>query len=322
MKSCWSGKLRQSRTTHSNKSVSELTTTVLRTSKGAKIRKGDTLLVWYEGELLNGTRFDANYDFTTFSNPSPTLNYTQSEGAFLIQATPANPFEFVVGAGTVIQGWDQAFSKGRRVGEVLELFIPAQLGYGEAGAGDNIPPNSDLSFTVEVLGALPKGADNAVFPQLKDLGVNTKKLGLKAKSLENLNQTKVGLDGKDHLIGDNTKDLLIGLGGDDKLMGAGGADVLIGGAGKNSYVYTEISDSSAGKSGRDSIYGFGKNDTINLRALDGELSFIGSKPFSGASGDVRFKSETLELDQDGDGSADFAIAMPGTKSLKGSNLML
>ena len=73
--------------------MSELTTTVLRKSKGAKIRKGDTLLVWYEGELLNGTRFDANYDFTTFSNPTPTPNYTQSEGAFLIQAASANPFD-------------------------------------------------------------------------------------------------------------------------------------------------------------------------------------------------------------------------------------
>ena len=304
--------------------MSELTTTVLRKSKGAKISKGDTLAVWYEGQLLNGTQFDANYDFTTFSNPSPTLNYTQSEGAFLIQANAAQPFEFVVGAGDVIQGWDQVFTKDkeRRVGEVLEIFIPAELGYGEAGVGDNIPPNSDLRFTVEVVGALPKGATNAVFPQLKDLGVNSKKLKLKAKVLEDLNQTKVGLDGNDRLIGDNTKDLLIGLGGDDKLMGAGGADVLIGGAGKNRYVYTDINDSPVGKDKRDSIYGFGKNDTINLRALDGELSFIGGKKFSGAAGDVRFSKGVLGLDLDGDGSEDFSIALPGTKALKGSNLLL
>ena len=302
--------------------MSDLTTTVLRKSKGTKIRKGDQLLVWYEGQLLNGTRFDANYDFTTFSNPSPTLNYTQSQGTFLLPANRANPFDFVVGAGTVIQGWDQAFSKGRRVGEVLELFIPAELGYGKAGGGENIPPNSDLRFTVEVLGALPKGADAAVFPQLKDLGVNTKKLGLKAKNLKDLNQTKVGLDGKDRLIGDNTKDLLIGLGGNDKLVGAGGADVLIGGAGKDNYVYTQISDSSVGKSGRDSIYGFGKKDTINLRALAEELSFIGSKKFTGRSGDVRFNKGILGLDLDGDESADFSIALPGTKALKDSNLLL
>ena len=304
--------------------MSDLTTTVLRKSKGAKISKGDNLLVWYEGELLNGKRFDANYDFTTFSNPTPTPNYTQLDSVFLLQAPAASPFEFEVGAGAVIQGWDQAFRKGRRVGEVVELTIPAELGYGESGAGDSIPPNSDLRFKVEVLGVLPKGADAPVFPQLKDLGVNSKKLKLKATALEDLNQTKVGLDGNDRLIGDNTKDLLIGLGGNDKLMGAGGADVLIGGAGKNSYVYTEISDSSAGNSGRDSdsIYGFGKNDTINLGALAGELSFIGSKKFTGASGDVRFKRGILELDQDGDASADFTIALPGTKALKESQLLL
>ena len=113
--------------------MTELTTTVLRKSRGAKIREGDALLVWYEGELLNGDRFDANYDFTTFDNPFPTPNYLQSEGNFLLNGFPSNPFQFVVGAGAVIEGWDQAFSKGRRVGEVVELTIPADLAYGEEG---------------------------------------------------------------------------------------------------------------------------------------------------------------------------------------------
>ena len=302
--------------------MSDLTTTVLRKSKGTKISKGDTLLVGYEGQLLNGTRFDANYDFTTFSNPSPTLNYTQLDGVFLLQSTPANPFEFEVGAGAVIQGWDQAFAKGRRVGEVVELNIPAELGYGATGAGDKIPPNSDLRFKVEVLGALPKGADAAVFTQLKDLGVNTKKLGLKADALVDLNQTKVGLDGSDRLIGDNTKDLLIGLGGNDKLFGAGGADVLIGGKGANRYHYTDISDSLAGKDTQDKIYGFSNKDKINLRGLNAELRFIGSAPFSGTAGDVRFHSKTLKLDLDGDATADFAVALPGTNNLKAEHLIL
>ena len=302
--------------------MSDLSTTVLRQSKGTKISNGATLLVWYEGQLLNGKRFDANYDFTTFSNPSPTFNYTQLDGAFLSQTQPSAPFEFVVGAGTVIEGWDQAFKKGRRVGEVVEITIPAELGYGKEGSGDNIPPNSDLRFTVEVLGAVPKGANAAVFPQLKDLGVNTKKLKLKAKDLEDLNQTKVGLDGNDRLIGDNTKDLLIGLKGNDKLMGGGGADVLIGGGGKNRFIYTDINDSPAGNGENDSIYGFGKKDKIHLRAIDAELTFIGADKFSGDAGDVRFKKGVLGLDLDGDGSADFSIALPGTKSLNGSNLLL
>lgn len=305
--------------------MTELTTTVLRKSRGAKISEGDALLVWYEGELLNGDRFDANYDFTTFDNPFPTLNYLQSEGNFLLNGFPSNPFQFVVGAegpGSVIEGWNQAFSKGRRVGDVVELTIPADLAYGEEGAGENIPPNSDLRFTIEVLAARAEGAETAVFPELSDLGVNTKKLGLKANALEDLQSIKIGLDGADRIIGNNTNDLLIGLKGNDKLFGAGGADVLIGGKGTNRYRYTDITDSLAGKDSQDSIYGFGNKDKINLRGLDAELSFIGADKFSGTAGDVRFHNETLKLDLDGDATTDFAIALPGTTKLKASNLIL
>jgi len=303
--------------------VAQLTANVLRRSKGAKISKGDTLLVWYEGTFSeSGERFDANYDFTTFAVPTSTPNYTQLEGSFVLESGPSSPFEFVVGDGAVISGWDQTFAKGRRLGEVVDLTIPFDLAYGEAGNPPTIPPNSDLRFKVEVIGVLPKGKEVPSFPQLKDFGVDAKKLGLNSKALDKVQNMKVGLDGRDRLIGDNTKDFLIGLGGNDALLGAGGADVLIGSGGKNRYVYTDINDSPAGKSERDSIYGFSKKDTINLRALDGELSFIGSKPFSGASGSVRFNKGILELDQDGDEIADFAIALPGTTALKDSQLLL
>lgn len=303
--------------------MAQLTANVLRRSKGAKISKGDTLLVWYEGTFSeSGERFDANYDFTTFAVPTSTPNYTQLEGSFVLESGPSSPFEFVVGDGAVISGWDQTFAKGRRLGEVVDLTIPFDLAYGEAGNPPTIPPNSDLRFKVEVIGVLPKGKEVPSFPQLKDFGVDAKKLGLNSKALDKVQNMKVGLDGRDRLIGDNTKDFLIGLGGNDALLGAGGADVLIGSGGKNRYVYTDINDSPAGKSERDSIYGFSKKDTINLRALDGELSFIGSKPFSGASGSVRFNKGILELDQDGDEIADFAIALPGTTALKDSQLLL
>ena len=305
--------------------MTKLKPTVLRQSKGQTIKQGDTLLVWYEGTFLeSGKSFDANYDFTTFAVPTSTPNYTQLNGDFVLQAGPSSPFEFVVGAEPpqVIAGWDQTFQKGRRLGEVIDLTIPSELAYGEEGSPPAIPPNSDLRFKVEVIGVLPEGAETPSFPQFKDFGVDAKKLGLNSKALEQVKSEKIGLDGNDRLIGDNSKDLLVGLGGNDKLFGAGGADVLIGGKGSNRYMYTDISDSPAGKSARDSIYGFGKKDKINLRALDGELSYIGAKKFSGAAGDVRFKKGILELDQDGDGSADFSIALPGTKALKDSQLML
>ena len=62
-----------------------------------------------------------------------------------------DPFQFPLGAGNVIQGWDQGV-QGMKVGGVRKLIIPASLGYGARGAGGVIPPNATLIFEVELLG--------------------------------------------------------------------------------------------------------------------------------------------------------------------------
>lgn len=86
---------------------------------------GANIRVHYFGKLMDGTTFDNSY----------------SRG---------EPFEFPVGQGRVIQGWDMGLSMLRK-GSKATFFIPAALGYGEMGSPPNIPANADLAFYVEVL---------------------------------------------------------------------------------------------------------------------------------------------------------------------------
>jgi FKBP-type peptidyl-prolyl cis-trans isomerase FkpA len=62
-----------------------------------------------------------------------------------------DPFEFSLGAGMVIRGWDEGV-QGMKVGGTRRLVIPAELGYGARGAGGVIPPNATLLFEVDLLG--------------------------------------------------------------------------------------------------------------------------------------------------------------------------
>ena len=284
--------------------MTKLTTDVLRKSKGPAVSNTDAILVFYQGSLLNGAEFDANFDFSSFE---------AVEGR--------DPFSFTLGAGQVIEGWDKGLV-GERLGSVVELTIPAEQAYGEAGSGDRIPPNSPLNFKVELLGSLPAGGREPIFSNFNDLGIKTEKIGLTDELIESSTGLKIGLDSDDEINGGNQADLLIGLKGKDQLTGGRGADVLIGGKSKDTFHYKSVKDSPAAAGQSDHLLDFGRRDKINLSEVAKELRFIGSNSFTGTAGDVRFQKGTLELDKDGDGVADLAMLMPGTISLKTTNLIL
>jgi len=92
---------------------------------GAEAARGLRVTVHYTGWLTDGTKFDSSKDRD-------------------------DPFEFHLGQGQVIAGWDEGVA-GMKVGGTRKLTIPPQLGYGARGAGRVIPPNATLVFEVELL---------------------------------------------------------------------------------------------------------------------------------------------------------------------------
>jgi len=92
---------------------------------GETAKAGDNVSVHYTGWLVDGTKFDSSVD-------------------------RGDPFIFPLGAGSVIQGWDEGVA-GMKIGGKRKLTIPPELGYGDRGAGSVIGPGATLIFEVELL---------------------------------------------------------------------------------------------------------------------------------------------------------------------------
>ena len=109
----------------------KIDTRIIKKGSGEKAIRHSRVSVHYTGWLSNGKKFDSSLD-------------------------RGEVFEFTIGAGQVIPGWDLGV-RGMRVGGKRELIVPPEFGYGSRGAGDAIPPNSTLKFEITLLSVvLPK----------------------------------------------------------------------------------------------------------------------------------------------------------------------
>jgi FKBP-type peptidyl-prolyl cis-trans isomerase len=123
---------------------SGLTVIILQKGEGKRAKLGQLAIAHYTGKLASGKIFDSSIG--------------------------REPFAFRIGQKQVIRGWDEGFAL-LRVGDKARLIIPADLGYGSRGAGEVIPPNSELTFDVELLDLKTESVGDVLVSTINRKGV-------------------------------------------------------------------------------------------------------------------------------------------------------
>lgn len=93
--------------------------------------------------------FSATVNYTAWIEGPDPFDDTDGE-AYTFDDTDGEPYTFRLGSGQVVSGWDQGLV-GMQVGGVRELVVPTELAYGEAGFAPHVPPNSTVTYEVELL---------------------------------------------------------------------------------------------------------------------------------------------------------------------------